>query len=290
MRAFFTTRDFPRILGRVRGRLRPGGDRPGSGRFPSMLKPALLLLVALLAVPLRAEAPPLLQEALTKVARDKGRWAYTESDQMKNGQDKVVDTTVLRFDPSKPYAEQYSPVEVHGHAPTKADLEKYRQRGIQRGRGLEKAEEQGKPAPGRTLGDVIDLAHATVSSEDAATVTYEVPLRADNNERFPPDKFQVLIRVNKAQRALEHVAVHLRAPIRYALVLKVKSGEVEVDFAQVDPKHNPAMTSVKGGGAVSIFFVPVARSGEMIRSDFKHVRPYDERFNVEIGPTKALDF
>jgi hypothetical protein len=254
------------------------------------MKASFLILTVLLAAPLCAEAPPLLQDALLKVARDKGRWAFTESDRMRNGQDKVVDSTVLRFDPSKPYAEQYVPVEVHGHPPTKADLEKYRQRGIQRGRGLERAEAEGKPAPGRTLGDVVDLDHATVSAEDAATVTYEVPLRADNNERFPPDKFQVLVRVNKAERALEHVSVRLRAPIRYALVLKVKSGEVEADFARVDQKHSPAMTTVTGGGAVSVFFVPVTRSGEMVRSDFRHVRPFDERFNVEIGPTKALDF
>ena len=249
-----------------------------------------LLLAALLATPLCAEPPPLLEDALLKVAQDRGRWAYTQADQIRNGQDKVVDSTVVRFDPSKPYAEQYAPLEIQGHAPTKADLEKYRQRGLQRGRSLEKAEAAGKPAPGRTLGDVVDLAHATVAAEDAVTITYEVPLRADNNERFPPDKFQVLVRVNKAQRALEHVSVHLRAPIRYALVLKVKSGEVDVDFATVSPKHNPAMTTIKGGGAVSVLFVPVTRSGEMVRSDFKHVLPFDQRFNVEIGPTKALDF
>lgn len=251
---------------------------------------AFFLLAALLAAPLGAEAPALLRDALVKVAQDKGRWAYTQADQMKNGQDKVVESTVFRFDPSKPYAEQYAPIAIQGHPPSKADFEKYRQRGLQRGHDLEKAEAAGKPTPGRTLGDVVDLDHATVSSEDADTVTYQVPLRADNNERFPPDKFLVLVRVNKARRALEHVAVHLRAPMRFALVLKVKSGEVDADFAQVDAKHNPAMTTVRGGGAVSIVFVPVTRTGEMIRSEFKHVRPYDEQFNVEVGPAKALDF
>ena len=208
-----------------------------------------LLLGALLAAPLGAEAPPLLEDALLKVAQDKGRWAYTQADRIKNGQDKVIDSTVIRFDPSKPYAEQYAPIEIQGHAPTRADIEKYRERGIQRGRGLERAEAKGAPTPGRTLGDVVDLSHATVAAEDAATITYQVPLRADNNERFPPDKFQVLVRVNKARRALEHVSVHLRAPMRYALVLKVKSGEVDADFTVVNPKHNPAMTSVRGGGA-----------------------------------------
>jgi hypothetical protein len=255
-----------------------------------MRKIIALLLACLWAAPLGAEAPALLRDALVKVAQDKGRWAYTQTDRIRNGQDKVVESTSYRFDPSKPYAEQYVPLEIQGRPPTKADLEKYRQRGIQRGRSLEKAEAEGKPTPGRTLGDVVDLAHATVIAEDAATVTYEVPLRADNNERFPPDKFQVLVRVSKAGRSLEHVSVHLRGPMRFAFVLKVKSGEIDAEFATVDPRHNPAMTTVRGGGAISVLFVPVTRTGEMIRSEFKHVRPFDERFNVEIGPAKALDF
>ena len=255
-----------------------------------MRKICTFLLLALVAGPLGAEAPALLRDALVKVAQDKGRWAKTEADQVKNGQDKVVQSTVVRFDPSKPYAEQYAPLEIEGHPPSKVDLEKYRQRGLQRGRAFEKAEATGKPAPGQTLGDLVDLEHATIAAQDDATITYNVPLRADNNERFPPDKFLVLVRVNKARRALEHVAVHLRAPMRFALVLKVKSGEVDVDFTTVDPRHNPAMTTVRGGGAISVLFVPVTRTGEMIRSDFKHVRPFDERFGVEIVPTKALDF
>ncbi len=255
-----------------------------------MPKPCLLLLAALLAVPLRAEVPALLNDALNKVVHDHGRWAYTESHEIRNGQNKVIDSSVVRFDPSKPYAEQYTPVTIEGHVPTHNELEKYRDRGIRRGHSLEKAESQGKPPPGRTLGDEVDLTRATVAQEDAATVTYEVPLRSDNNERFPPDKFQVLVRVDKAGRALQHVAVHLRAPLRFALLLKVKSGELDVEFAQVDPKHAPAMTRLAGGGTGSVVFISLGRSFVITRSAFQHVRPFDERFGVEIGPMKALDF
>jgi hypothetical protein len=255
-----------------------------------MSKPRLLLLAALLASPLRAEVPALLNDALNKVVHDHGRWAYTESYEVRNGKNKVIDANVVRFDPSKPYPEQFTPITVDGHLPSRSDLEKYRDRGIKRGHGLEKAESEGKPPPGRTLGDEVDLTRATVAQEDATTVTYEVPLRADNNERFPPDKFQVLVRVDKAGRALQHVAVHLRAPMRFALLLKVKSGELDVEFAQVDAKHAPAMTRLAGGGTASVVFISLGRSFVITRSAFQHVRPFDERFGTEIGPMKALDF
>jgi hypothetical protein len=36
--------------------------------------------------------------------------------------------------------------------------------------------------------------------------------------------------------------------------------------------------------------VPLARTYEASRGDFKRVKPYDERFSVQIGPLKAIDF
>ena len=74
------------------------------------------------------------------------------------------------------------------------------------------------------------------------------------------------------------------------LVFNVKAGELDADFAAVDQRHNPAMTSLKGDGRLSVLFVPIERNGEMVRADFKHVRPFDERFGVQVGPIKALDF
>jgi hypothetical protein len=96
--------------------------------------------------------------------------------------------------------------------------------------------------------------------------------------------------VNKARRALDHISVHLRGPVRMVLVVKVKSGELDVDFNSVDPVHNPAMTAIRGDGMLSVFFVNLNRNGSMRRTDFKHVTPFGERFNVQIGPVKALDF
>ena len=161
---------------------------------------------------------------------------------------------------------------------------------MRQGRRTEKAEDAGQPPPGQTLGDLIDVDRATAVAEDAATVTYDVPLRADNNHRFPPDKFQVLVRVNKgAPRPGSYLGAPA-GPVRMVLVVKVKSGELDVDFNSVDPVHNPAMTAIRGDGMLSVFFVNLNRNGSMRRTDFKHVTPFGERFNVQIGPVKALDF
>jgi len=248
------------------------------------------LLMGLLATPMAAAGPAPLDDALRKVAQDRGHWAYTQTDVVMNDKGKVINQAKVRFDPSKPYAEQYVPIEIEQHPPTRSDFEHYRLQGERLGKRTEKAADAGEPPPGQTLGDLVNVDQATVAAEDDTSITYDVPLRADHNHRFPPDKFQVLMKVNKAHRALEHIAVHLRAPLRLILVVNVKSGELDVDFNAVDPVHNPAMTSVRGDGLLSIFFVSVSRNGTLTRTDFKHVTPFGERFNVQIGPVKALDF
>jgi hypothetical protein len=250
----------------------------------------MIFLMGLSVASRAAEAPAPLADALRKVAQDRGHWAYTQTDVVMNDKGKVLSEAIVRFDPSKPYAEQYIPIEVEQHPPTKADFDRYRQQGERLGKRTEKAEDAGQPPPGQTLGDLVDVDHATIAAEDDATITYEVPLRADHNHRFPPDKFQVLIRVDKARRALDHISVHLREPLRLVLVVKVKSGELDVDFNSVDTKRNPAMTAVRGDGTLSVLFVNMSRNGSLKRTDFKHVTPFGERFNVQIGDVKALDF
>jgi hypothetical protein len=148
-----------------------------------------------------------------------------------------------------------------------------------------------KPAStGQKLGELVDLDHATVVDETDQIVTYEVPLRKDNNQRFPPEKFQVRARVNKATRSIENVAVLLREPLRTKLILKIKSGTASLDFATVDAKYPPQLTSIEGDASASILFVSVGGGFDLKRTDYRRVKPYGDKFDVQIGPLKALDF
>ena len=228
----------------------------------------------------------LLTESLEKTARDMRRWAYTESQVFKDDKGKVKTDTVVRYDPSKPYAEQYTPISIGGKPPTAKDLEKYRKQG-------ERAEKRDRnPSDDRrkSLGEVLDLPHARVAGETPQTIVFEVPLKKEGNDRFPPEKFEVLIRINRVAQALEHIAVRLRGSFRSKLVVKVKTGEGTLDFTIADPKYPATLTAIKGGAAASIFFVSVGGHLELKRTELKHVKPYDERFEVQIGTLKAIDF
>lgn len=268
------------------------------------LRPALFVALAGLAgaaetsVPAgEGEVPPLLLDAMDKVAANFDRWAYTETQMMTDEHGVPQSETVVRFDPSKPYAEQYVPVKLKGKPPTEKDLKSFRKKGEKRAEKFAKQEAEGK-APGSELprfkmgGSTasIDLAHATVASENADSVTYEVPLRNDGKGTLPVEKFQLFARVNRTTHAFENVALKVRSVFRVKLVVKVKSGEGSVDFAPVDPAHDPVPVATRGDATATIFFMKFGGGFEAKRTEFARVKPYAERFGVQIGPMKALDF
>jgi hypothetical protein len=241
--------------------------------------------------------PPLLLDALTKLSQDFDRWAYTETINHTDTKGRPRGETIVRFDPSKPYAEQYTPLKIKGQAPSEKQRKDYRKRGEKRGERLAQEEAEGR-APGSTVGRfrlgsdnaAIDLAHAVVESETPAAVTFNVPLRNDPQSTLPVEKFELLARINKERRALENVSLRLRDSFRMKLIVKIKAGAASIDFAVVDPRYVPVMTEASGEGTASIMFIPVGGRFGMKRTDFQRVKPYSEKFGVKIGPMKALDF
>lgn len=269
--------------------------------------PRWILLFTLLATLVRADeatptaaekaVPPILLEALTKLSHDFDRWAYTETRLITDRNGNPKGETIIRFDPSKPYAEQYTLVKFNGQAPTERQRREYQKRGEKRGERLERDEAEGK-APSHEFGRFrlngenapVDLAHAVVAEETATSITYNVPLKRDEKTTLPVEKIELLARVNKERRAFENVSLRLRDSFRMKLVVKVQSGDATVDFSVVDPKYVPQMTSASGGGAISVIFIRFGGTFEVKRTEFQRVKPYSERFGVKIGPMKALDF
>jgi hypothetical protein len=246
-----------------------------------------LLAVALTATTTWAAVPQPLEDAIKKLSHDTDRWAYTQTAVQKDGKGKTTSEVVLRFDPSKPYNQQYTPLKIDGKEPTESQVRKYRKMGER----IEEAKTAGKPpAQYKSVGELMDLDNAKVAQEDDKTITYEVPLKKEGNTRLPPDKFLVTARVNKQQRVLENVSARLRAPLREKLVLKVSSGEGQINFKPVDTKYAPPVSEIRGNGAGSILFVPIGRSYELKRDEYKRVRPFDDKFDVQIGTLKAIDF
>jgi hypothetical protein len=233
----------------------------------------------------------LLNEVLHKTAGDFHRWAYTEHRMMRDAKGRVKSETLLRHDPSKPYAEQWTPIKIDGKEPSEREKGKYRRRGEKGGPSSQFAT---TPDPDnrrrRSLGELIDVMKSSIASESVTHLVFEVPLLKVGNERFPPENFLVLARVKKEGGLLENVSVRLRESFRSKLVVKVKSGEGSLDFAPVDPKYPPTLVRIEGDAVASVLFISIGGSMELKRTDLKHVKPFDERFDVQIGTLKAIDF
>ena len=225
-----------------------------------------------------SQTPPLLAEAIRKSSLDSEQWAYTQTTVNKDRAGQAKEELVVRFDPSLPFAEQWTPLKINGLEPTARQIKQRR------------AEHEKRRQTRRALGELLNLTQATIAAETATTITYEVPLIKDDNQRLPPEKFRVTVEVNKAQQALTHVGVRLRAALRMMLVFKLKSGEADLDFATVDPAFVPPITALRAEGEGSVLFVKVGGNYTATRTDFKRVTPYRERFKVKLGEMKFLDY
>jgi hypothetical protein len=246
----------------------------------------------------RAEPPALLLEALQKTGGDDDRWAYTETSREVDQKGRSEGDTVVRFDPSKPYAEQFTALKIAGKPPTEKQRKEYRKRGEKRGAELEReaaaAEAAGRNADATiSIGGenvVADFEHAKIIDQSHGVVSYEIPLRKTGRGGPPVEKFQLVIRVHRERKELASVSARLLAPMRVMLIARLTSGELKVEYSVVDPKFPPVMTSFGGNLAGSFFLVKSGATFEEKRTDFERVKPFGDRFTVKVGPLKALPF
>jgi hypothetical protein len=248
----------------------------------------LFFVVLLLLVPVRLAAdgageqlltgaPEPLAGALRAFGVERERWAYTERFSSTDRHGDSRSTRLLRFDPSRAPEERWTLLEEDGRPPTERAQRKFRR-------------EMAKVRRIR-LSEYLQLDRAVVRHETAAEMIYEVPLRAENNDRLPPDKFEVRITLQRAgDWHLAAVDVTLREPMRMALVAKVRQAGAGIRLERVSPEHGPVVRSLRGAGEGTVVFVKVGGAFMADRSDFKRVTPYDERFGVKLAPLQLLDF
>lgn len=216
----------------------------------------------------------LLDTALEKAAAENDHWAYTQVER----DDDDAGETIARYDPSQPEDAQWTLLQLDGRVPGDREKTRWEKKRVERA------------GQRRTLGELIDLAGARLSEATADKIVVEVPLRTDGDERFPPEKFRVRLTLDRAREALTAVDVDLRGAFRVIGVVKVVSGALEVGYAEVDPAYPPQPVRIAGGGVGRVLFVKVDGSFEVTRRDFARVEPYSNRYDVEVGEVRALDF
>lgn len=229
-----------------------------------------------------AGVPAPLAEALRSFGKDAPRWAYTQRFTEFNRKGGENDSWVARYDPSQHYDVQWTLLEKNGKPATESQQKKFRKERA-------KLEEKGRVR----LGEALDMKRAVLLPDQPGVgdvLTYEVPLRPLEGSKFPPEKFQVFVKVDHERHALRAIDLKLREHVRVALVLNVKAADAHIEFASVRDDAGPAITKITGGGAGSVMFLPVGGRIEETRSDFKRVTPYDDRFVVKPGPLRTIDF
>ena len=130
------------------------------------MRRAFAIALLLTVVPLRAETPALLSRAIQKLIADEDHWAYTQTTRRFDQSGRPSGGQMVeRYDPSRPIDEQWQLLEFAGHAPSPLELRIWQ-------RDKEKAM---KHHGEKTLGDVLDLDHATLDAQTPASATFLVP-------------------------------------------------------------------------------------------------------------------
>jgi hypothetical protein len=229
-----------------------------------------------------AETPPLLDDAIQKLIADVDHWAYTVSTQAfdKSGRPSRG-PTVERYDPSRPYDQAWTLFRYEGRLPTESEKSSWRRA---KERDLKRRQE-------KSFGDYLDLVHARPFSETPKSVTYLVPLVKAASKRWPLDKIQVFLEVDKSLHALVAFRIQPREPFRVAGVFKLDSGQVEGRLTPVQPAYAPALVWWKGSGSGHVLGIfRLGMGSEANYTAFRRVKPYADRFDVKIGDVKALNF
>ena len=240
---------------------------------------SLILLLNLTVTP--AAVPSLLEAALQKLQADENHWAYTQTTQVFDRQGEPEDgVTVERFDPSLPYDQQWTLLQQDGRAPTAREERAWRKR---KDREMKRREE-------KSLGEIMDLERAREVERYAGQVVFEVPLQPGASRRLPAEKFAVLMAVDESSATLSEFMLKTTDSFRALGVAKVDRIEIKADFAMVDPQYVPQPRRIVASGAGRLLFFRVGGSAEITWSEFKRVKPYEDRFDVQIGELKVFGF
>jgi len=249
---------------------------------------------------LSAGRPPLLDEAFNAFLAHQGRWAYTETFYWLSFDGKKSRETIVRVDPSLPYAQQYTLIQLAGKPPPEKLLRQWAERGEKEAKRRQKlAEDEQFPTYRKEdfqmqiYNEKVTplLEEAVVVSEDETSVTYEIPMRKAGGLSQPRyEKYRLTARVSKRLHQFEQATLHQLLPF-HIVAAKYTDGLNEIEFGSPDARFPTVQVKTTSQVTTKPLFGPAVRSQNVtVRTDLKHVTPYDERFGVRIGPMRTVEF
>ncbi len=227
-------------------------------RLPHALSVLLVLLPAA-----RGAAPPLLQEVAEKLASERERWAFTQFVREFDG-DKVVVERVERYDPTRGQERRWQLLKLNGKTPTADEANAWSAR-------------KNKPhkRPPKAFSEYIDLDRAKVRSENADSVSYEVPFKRSAGGLFPGEKVELTLTISKQTHEIERAQVSLDESFKVALGLaQVVDLDLDLTMPEEEKKAPAAGPAEKPQGTASAVVNKFGHRMEYRWTDFtRHEAP-----------------
>lgn len=254
------------------------------------ISPLNLIIAGLIAVAGVAGAdyadPLPLEHAIMAYSADERGWAYDEVVTAYNRKGKVSEVRITRVDPSLPWDQREQLISTEKGPATERQKKKY-----QKEREKERRRRELGLENRRRLRDRMNFPLSIIDSEDGHTRVYHVPLLPDQETGFPTEKIHLEVTLNPRDESLQKIDARLTEAVRHKAVAKVKDLHLTIDFTRPLPDEKAiALTKLRGQAAASVLFFPVGGEVQLERSNFRRVTPYDDRFEVQVGPATTLDF
>ncbi len=181
----------------------------------------LLSLLLLFAAVARAGSPAYFGAALAQLGSEvPPGWAYTLTTTRES------DTTVERYDPSRPKDEQWTLVSRNGQVPTADEIKSYRSYKTTNAPSMRATFQRGD----------IDTGQAVLLREDAAHATFRCPFREDVDD--PLLKHMAIeLTVAKQPPLVEKSVLQLKEPFSPIIGIKMTELRVEMTFSPPADGH-----------------------------------------------------
>lgn len=254
-------------------------------RFLILFLTSAILAALAAAVP---SAPPaeVLAQAIDKFQTGEGRWAFVKTTEEYSRKVKLKSTEVVQYDPSQPWDQREILLSRDGNPASDRQ-----QRAFQRDREKERLKRERRMGKNDRLRDRLDLSSASLIEETGTELRYHVSLLTQPDDDFPAEKLETIITLDRGSEALRRVELRLRESFRKAGVVKLKQFEMTVEFQpDITNEHPVAMSYLEAKAEASVLLFPVGGGAKIRFENHRWVKPYDERFEVQLGEATTIGF
>jgi hypothetical protein len=204
----------------------------------------------------------MLEQAVEDWLGERDHWAFTQ--RAVEYDDGKPRERLERYDPSKQGDARWTLLAINGRPPTAEEHAAW----------AKKKFRKNKRRFDSPIGDYFDFKDARVLSETDKLIRFQVPLRRDKNWLFQTDKVEVVVTINKENRALEHLAANIREPVKVLLGLaRITAGKLDLSFLNFDEDAEPGPETTQPTGSARVTVSRFGERAEFTWSDFRRVTP-----------------